>query len=988
MTLSTFHAFSLRLCRQHIQLLPEWGLTPEFRLLGAAEQLVMVEDILRDWELKVAREHAAGQYNSAAGSPAALLGRGTADELAARRTKLARQVLKVLQATRAGIERGSYATFVATKLADAGWPTLAHFQDQFDGAMRAANAMDFGSLIVAAAQLVTTQRAVSAALGAKFRYLLVDEFQDSSAPQWKLIVALGSVLRGAVTVVGDDDQSIYGFQGAWLGNFDAFKTQWSDAAQVRLRINYRSTPTIVAAAGALVRTLGPRRIPKPLIAASHAAARASSAMGSQVPPGPPIAITACVNNDAETSEIIALCKQYAARGVQWRHIAVLTRRRVIAGNLTEALQEAGVPVKEAGSRVFSRMDVQNARDIMAACISPDSAWRLVAALAAFQRGAPKTNNKLSIRFSRALRSAAQSLHSVSGVDCTAATLWQLLRAFVDARKREWRAESADPDDRTRIPNMQSVLVQLKELVQDVHEELYVEVLADLEACLLDKDLDTLRHLMNKLDAAQQEVHDAELADAVAAVVRALPKHKAMPFNAAKAAANRGRLGKQHSAIDAYTRAVRAAGGITSLEDALRAAVSEFEEAWYEEQMAGLSNSVSQDTATHEVLRIRGAAELGGHDEHQRAVRLRDFVDFLSESVDSVDYVRAAAATAPKAGKQPRKSAVLQRTMSEGLDAVWIGTMHQAKGLEWPVVLLPRWNDGEVPLLIGRAAARSAEGAQLNEDEQQSLDEETRLAYVALSRAQHSLHVTWVQATSDGSPASASRFLEPLKSKHVPTSSAFRGAGRQSGATSAVVPPTPGGAAGIDLSMACTPRVLSTPALGALSAARAVTPARPPALCTPARAGTIQHAFANAASSAAQRTPVPGQKRDRAPPLASPGIGVAKPGPASTPGGAPGIQAFFGKQQKSAQAAATPESAPRALVPPVTRAAQSPIPATPASRAAPRSQAAAAPCNILHDLCTPDRAHQMHASITRLQVADQQNTASSVPGVTRERFQLG
>ncbi len=118
--------------------------------------------------------------------------------------------------------------------------------------MRANNALDFDDLLLKAVQLFQTQQDVLEYYQERFRYIMVDEYQDTNTVQFQFVSILAAKYRN-LCVVGDDDQSIYKFRGANIRNILDFEQVFSDAKVIKLEQNYRSTGTILNAANAVIR---------------------------------------------------------------------------------------------------------------------------------------------------------------------------------------------------------------------------------------------------------------------------------------------------------------------------------------------------------------------------------------------------------------------------------------------------------------------------------------------------------------------------------------------------------------------------------------------------------------------------------------------------------------------------------------------------------------------------------------------------------------
>ena len=118
--------------------------------------------------------------------------------------------------------------------------------------MAANGCIDFGDQVALALRLVRTSPAARAEIAARFRYILVDEFQDTNRAQSELVAALAAG-HANITVVGDDDQAIYAFRGAAVDNILGFRGRYAGARTVVLRRNYRSLAPILDASHRLIR---------------------------------------------------------------------------------------------------------------------------------------------------------------------------------------------------------------------------------------------------------------------------------------------------------------------------------------------------------------------------------------------------------------------------------------------------------------------------------------------------------------------------------------------------------------------------------------------------------------------------------------------------------------------------------------------------------------------------------------------------------------
>src|SRR4029077_4060067 len=133
-----------------------------------------------------------------------------------------------------------------------------HIRQRYESALRACNAVDFDDLILLTVRLFEEHPDALEACRAKYRYVMVDEYQDTNAAQFKLVHALTEEHRN-FCVVGDDDQSIYGWRGAEISNLLDMEKHFAEVKVVKLEQNYRSTTTILSPANAVIKNNAQRR---------------------------------------------------------------------------------------------------------------------------------------------------------------------------------------------------------------------------------------------------------------------------------------------------------------------------------------------------------------------------------------------------------------------------------------------------------------------------------------------------------------------------------------------------------------------------------------------------------------------------------------------------------------------------------------------------------------------------------------------------------
>lgn len=213
---STFHSTCVRILRRHIDRL---GYDTNFTIYDTDDQKTLMKDVCKRLQIdtKVYRE------------------RNLLAAISAAKNELITPEEYRLQAE-----------------GDFGRQKIASVYEEYEKQMRANNALDFDDLLLKAVQLFQTQPEVLDYYQERFRYIMIDEYQDTNTVQFQLVSLLAAKYRN-LCVVGDDDQSIYKFRGANIRNILNFEQVFEDARVIKLEQNYRSTSTILDAANAVIR---------------------------------------------------------------------------------------------------------------------------------------------------------------------------------------------------------------------------------------------------------------------------------------------------------------------------------------------------------------------------------------------------------------------------------------------------------------------------------------------------------------------------------------------------------------------------------------------------------------------------------------------------------------------------------------------------------------------------------------------------------------
>lgn len=215
----------------------------------------------------------------------------------------------------------------------------------YEAACQRAGAIDFSELLLRALDLWRNHPGLLEHYQRRFRHLLVDEFQDTNAVQYAWLRLLGQS-GDSLMVVGDDDQSIYGWRGAKIQNIFQFCTDFPDARTVRLEQNYRSSATILNAANAVI---------------AHNQERLGKELWTEGSQGEPIALYAAFNEYDEARYVTEQIRQAIGRGLARQDIAILYRSNAQSRVLEESLLREGIPYRiYGGQRFFERAEIKNA----------------------------------------------------------------------------------------------------------------------------------------------------------------------------------------------------------------------------------------------------------------------------------------------------------------------------------------------------------------------------------------------------------------------------------------------------------------------------------------------------------------------------------------------------------------------------------------------------------------------------------------------------
>ena len=316
LTASTFHAFGLSVIRDNAEAL---GYRRNFSIYDETDRMTLIKDSLRECRMASAKVDLweLGQLFSS---------------------------LKTgLCGWNMGGEGGASAD-------------LQPVFDAYQQGLKVYNAVDFDDLLVLPLALFESSPETLAEYRRRFRYILVDEFQDTSVIQYKLVRLLATGARGAqgelapsqanICVVGDDDQSIYSWRGANFKNITMFEEDFPGMTEIKLEQNYRSTSTILEAANGLI---------------SHNTNRKEKTLWSGNDDGNPIELHHPENETDEASFIAERVRDLmVAETRRYHDFGVLTRTNSLARNIEEAFLAENIPYKvSGGTSFFQRKEIKD-----------------------------------------------------------------------------------------------------------------------------------------------------------------------------------------------------------------------------------------------------------------------------------------------------------------------------------------------------------------------------------------------------------------------------------------------------------------------------------------------------------------------------------------------------------------------------------------------------------------------------------------------------
>ena len=310
MWVGTFHSMFVRILRRHPL---ETGYSKSFAIIDTDDQRALVREIMRDLNV----DEKLFAVNAVHGA-------------------ISRAKNRMQSAAEYRDQAG--ADFRRRQIGE----VFLRYQER----LHANDTMDFDDILVETVHLFERHPEVLAAWQARFRYILVDEYQDTNLAQYRAVRLLAAAHRN-ICVVGDDDQSIYSFRGADIRNILEFEKDYRQTRVIKLERNYRSTGTILAAANAVIANNGSRKEKK---------------LWTDAGEGEQITFLRAADHFEEARFIATEIERHVKDhvGHHWRDVAVLYRVNALSRSIELGLRERGIPYRiHGGLRFYDRREIKD-----------------------------------------------------------------------------------------------------------------------------------------------------------------------------------------------------------------------------------------------------------------------------------------------------------------------------------------------------------------------------------------------------------------------------------------------------------------------------------------------------------------------------------------------------------------------------------------------------------------------------------------------------
>ena len=663
--ISTFHSFCVRLLRRDIEVLRVGndGLTKSFAIYDETDQQTVVKAAMRRMGL-----------DDKTLTPRVVLG-------------------KISWAKNHMIDPQEYYLASADPISE----KVAHIFEEYRRELRKANAMDFDDLLLEAVRVLKVSGETRERYNRRYRYLLIDEYQDTNRPQYELMKLLAGEDKN-VCVVGDEDQSIYSWRGADIRNILEFEKDFPGAKTVRLEQNYRSTQIILEAASAVV---------------ARNAQRKGKRLWTSRQGGALIGYYEAPDGENEALFVADSIQKYLRKageeGGDGGKCAVLYRTNSQSRLIEEAMRRYNIPYTMVGG--FSFYERAEIKDLL-------SYLKLVA------------NPHDSIALQRVVNTPARGIGKT--------TMETLERIALETGSSLWTGIDRALEKQLLPPRSLAALDGFQRIITDARAMMgagFVEKLAaeaqgtGLRSQVAELANDTSFDFGASAQGVLALTHDVEGDDFISEGAESFEPAKFSVFaeeppvgHAAAQVSGLRAQGSESNETDAEPEGVpgfRKPGGAATLPELIKFIIDR----------TGYIKSLEDEGTPEAFSRIENLKELANaaQDAQERGETLAEFLDHAALVSDVDQYDPEARVT--------------------------LMTLHAAKGLEFPLVVLAGMEEGLFP-----------HSRTLNDPPQ--MEEERRLCYVGLTRAMDSLVVTRARYRrrygNDMPEASiASRFLEEI-----------------------------------------------------------------------------------------------------------------------------------------------------------------------------------------------------------------------------------
>jgi DNA helicase-2/ATP-dependent DNA helicase PcrA len=328
--------------------------------------------------------------------------------------------------------------------------TIARVYTKYQQLLTKNGGLDFDDLLLKTAHAFRDHPVVLAELQDRYRYILIDEYQDTNHAQYVIAHALALTHRN-LCVVGDPDQSIYAWRGADLRNILDFETDYADARVVRLEQNYRSTKTVLHIADTLI---------------AHNTQRKEKSLWTENAQGEPARLFLCQDEHDEAQTVTRELKELNEQGgVPWSGMAIFYRMNSLSRVMEDALRRAGVPYQIArGVEFYNRKEIKDVLAYLRVIANPDDAVSLERIVNCPPRGIGDSSVKQMAVYATAhglsLWDAMRQAPQVQGLSARAVNATRQFVSLVE-RWRKLAARQIVGDD---------LLAERKGVVQTVMED--------------------------------------------------------------------------------------------------------------------------------------------------------------------------------------------------------------------------------------------------------------------------------------------------------------------------------------------------------------------------------------------------------------------------------------------------------------------------------------------------------------------------------------